>query len=306
MATIRVPFGSILKMNKTFTDYRKGAHKTNIEFQEGQIVPVDSLLMYTANKYVENGTATLIQNLTWEGYEEDFQLEPFQFNEYSFLKFRFKFPNLALVLPNINDQYEFLSKEIYLVNDGNTSAKIKYYDGTIYPNLEIEPGHAFKCIYIDDNSDKGRWLFTPLLYREDEALEGTQGSSNITFGADTTVLEGNYSAFAALDAGDFVAFINDSGTLKIRPALANNTQTKAIGFVKNSYALNDSVKVYISGINILSGMLANKEYFLSDTLPGKIQSTPPTTVGSIFQQVGTSLSATQLNVNIEDDFVISN
>lgn len=304
MTKTRIPFGSIVKMTKTFTDYRQGLNKTNINYSEGQIVPVDSWLLFTINSYIENNSAEVIPGVEWEGYESDYALKAFEFNEYSLFKFRFKNQGSSILLPNIDPDYELASKESIFINDGITSVSIKYADGSYYPNLIIEPKSSFKVLYIDDASDKGRWIFIPLLYREDSSLESTPGSPSVSFGSDTTVLEGSYEAFENLSNGDFVAYINDSGALKIRKALANSMSTKAIGFVKSSYNQGTQVKVFVSGLNSISSLTVDQDYFLSSTHPGQIQLTPPSASSSIIQKLGSSISDSDFKVIIEDAYYI--
>lgn len=311
MAENRIPFGSMIQVLRTFIDYRQGSgNKSNTSYKIGDIVPVDSFLVFTATNLARSGFIKKLEGQIWEGYESDFSITPESFTEYPLLKVRFKNEGNYFILPNLDSLSAFQIRESFLINDGDNSFGIKYSNGEIFSNMVIPSKEAFKIIYIDDESDKGRWMFTPFLYREDANLETSSGSGSdnidLTSIASAPTVPGDYVAFENLEINDFVSFINDEGTLKIKKALASSSSTKAIGFVKKAYLTDTLVEIHTSGSMIKSGLTSDKKYFLSETVPGQVQLELPTNLGSIIQQIGASTSTTQLNVNINDCYVVTN
>lgn len=98
-----------------------------------------------------------------------------------------------------------------------------------------------------------------------------------------------------LAAGDFVNVWNDAGTAKVRKADGSVDEVYADGYVAAATTSGNSATVYLDGINDqLSGLTPGTRMFLSDTTPGGLTDTPPTTSGSVVQYVGKALSATEL------------
>lgn len=107
-------------------------------------------------------------------------------------------------------------------------------------------------------------------------------------GADTSAM----TASEALTAGALVSVWSNAGTQNARNADGSTTGKEAVGFVLASVAQGSTATVYFAGqITGLTGLTAGP-VFLSDTTPGGITATPPTTAGHICQQVGTAISAT--------------
>lgn len=105
-----------------------------------------------------------------------------------------------------------------------------------------------------------------------------------------------------LDAGDFVNIFDDGGTIKVRKADSSNDR-RAHGFVSSAYTAGQIATVAREGTNAaLSGLTGGARYYL-DTAGG-VTTTPPNTSGSICQYVGTAVSATEINIEIEDETVI--
>lgn len=96
-------------------------------------------------------------------------------------------------------------------------------------------------------------------------------------------------AFEALAAGDVVNVFSDSGTGKVRLADASNDRP-ANGFVLSAVIATGMATVYTEGFNSQSAGLTPGTLFLSNTVPGGVQGTAPTS--GIVQIVGTALSAT--------------
>lgn len=111
------------------------------------------------------------------------------------------------------------------------------------------------------------------------------------------------TASEALAAGDFVNLWNDTGTLKARKADASvpNVAKKADGYVRDNYLINAiDVKVYVEDFNDkVSGLTVGSDYFLSDTVPGGVTATAPTTAGYISQYLGAAVSATKMIVEMD-------
>lgn len=120
----------------------------------------------------------------------------------------------------------------------------------------------------------------------------------VGIGADTQ----NIEAGEALDAGDFVNIFDDGGTIKVRKA-DNSNDRRADGFVLSAVTLGANAEVYFEGTNTaLSGLSGGSRYYLGTA--GDITATPPSTSGTICQFLGKPSSATEMNVEIDDEIVI--
>lgn len=107
-------------------------------------------------------------------------------------------------------------------------------------------------------------------------------------------------AFEALAANDFVAFFNDSGTIKVRKADATNASRRASGYVAQAFAANATATVFYDNeiASGFAGLVLGATYYLNPAVPGGITTTVPT--GATNQQiVGIAVSATELLVQIE-------
>ncbi|RLE64922.1 MAG: hypothetical protein DRJ47_06505 [Thermoprotei archaeon] len=110
----------------------------------------------------------------------------------------------------------------------------------------------------------------------------------------------NLPAYEDLSAGDFVNIFDDSGTAKVRKADASSNKP-AHGYVLSSAAAGDNVTVHFDGHNTqLTGLTPGTYYFLSDTTPGGVTDTPPSTSGCIAQRLGVAINSTTIDVEIED------
>lgn len=103
------------------------------------------------------------------------------------------------------------------------------------------------------------------------------------------------TASEALTASNFVNLWSDAGVLKMRKADAA-TGKRIDGFVLESVASGATGVCYLSGINNqLSGLTVGSTYWLSDSVPGGVTSTPIVAAdGKISQKAGRALSATDL------------
>lgn len=118
-------------------------------------------------------------------------------------------------------------------------------------------------------------------------------------GADTLTLE----ASEALSAGNMVNFHVVGGNTRVRKADASSQTTRAHGFVKEAVAVGANATIYYSGANDdLSGFAAGDSIYLSETA-GDVDNNPPTTSGSILQQVGFGIDTDEFSVRIEPPIV---
>lgn len=134
------------------------------------------------------------------------------------------------------------------------------------------------------------------------ALDGT-GKFDVSVlpvgvGPDTKILPVN--ELAGLGVGDYVNVHDDGGTESVR--LADNTNGRAAhGFVKAAFADGASATIYFEGSNTdLAGLATGRVYL--GVAGGIIQAplVPVTDAGKIHQLLGVSLSATEVNTDIDD------
>lgn len=104
-------------------------------------------------------------------------------------------------------------------------------------------------------------------------------------------------ASEALSAGDFVNLWDDTGVTKMRKADATAGLGKqAHGFVLDNVLSAASGTVYFEGQNTaLTGLTGGTTYFLSDTTPGGVTATAPTTAGYIVQRLGVAYSTSAVD-----------
>jgi hypothetical protein len=95
-----------------------------------------------------------------------------------------------------------------------------------------------------------------------------------------------------LSAGDMVTVVEDTGgTAVVMRASATSPTTVAIGYVVESYGINQQAQVYPVGINpyaspvTMTGIQIGTHVFLATT-PGRITTTPPGGSGTVIQPVG--------------------
>lgn len=109
-----------------------------------------------------------------------------------------------------------------------------------------------------------------------------------------------------LGAGAFVNVYDDAGTTKVRNADANSPGKGAQGFVREAFTSGQQAKVFFEGTNDqLTGLTGGVTYFLSDTIPGGVVSTPVTGAGKLHQIIGRSVSATAINFEGETTLILA-
>lgn len=101
---------------------------------------------------------------------------------------------------------------------------------------------------------------------------------------------------ASVAVGNWVRL---SGTTIINALANNQTNAKVIG-VCTSKSDPTTCDVQVTGFtdDIFAGLSANTPYFLSDSSPGAMTTTPPSASGSVVQQLGKPKSTTSIAVNI--------
>lgn len=110
-------------------------------------------------------------------------------------------------------------------------------------------------------------------------------------GADTAAI----TTSEALSAGNQVNIFDAGGSVfRVRKADAA-TGKPANGFVLAAFASGAVATIYFEGTNNQLSGLAPGVLYLSTTVPGGVQSTPPTVAGEILQRVGFAVSATTQN-----------
>lgn len=116
---------------------------------------------------------------------------------------------------------------------------------------------------------------------------------------------GAASASEAIAARDLVNVYNDAGIVKVRKADASTTGKEANGWAPAAIANGvDGTIQYGGQMTGLTGLTAGKRY-LSDTTPGLSTDTPPAGTGKIVQVVGTAISATAMNVEIDNPIILA-
>lgn len=97
--------------------------------------------------------------------------------------------------------------------------------------------------------------------------------------------------------------VNSSGQI-VNADASNDRQ--AVGFVTDAIANAGTGTVYFDGtISGLSGLTAGARYFLSDSTPGGIITTAPTTgAGKCSQEIGTATSTTELSFEPQTAYLL--
>ena len=145
----------------------------------------------------------------------------------------------------------------------------------------------------NDNVQK-RGSSNPIQSKIVENDHGGGGSSG-----DNTIE--NIACVASVAVGNVVRL---SGTTVINALADSFTNSKAIGIcVSKSSSTVCNVQVTGFTADIFGGLSANTLYFLSDSTPGSITTTPPTASGAVVLQVGTPKSATSIVINFSDGMV---
>lgn len=111
------------------------------------------------------------------------------------------------------------------------------------------------------------------------------------------------TASGAINSGDFVNLFSSSG-LKARQANASALSTRAWGWAPQSIGSGNAGIIYLlSGYAPASGTILGSTYYLSASTPGGITTTPPVAAGTIKQELGLALSATDFLVHIATPIV---
>lgn len=107
-----------------------------------------------------------------------------------------------------------------------------------------------------------------------------------------------------LAAGDFVNIYDDGGTPTARKADATTAGKEAHGFVLAGVTAPAAATVYFEGSNDqVSGATAGKVYLA--TTAGGFVGTAPSASGNVVQQVGVATSATSINVEFGQHYVLA-
>ncbi len=108
-----------------------------------------------------------------------------------------------------------------------------------------------------------------------------------------------------IGAGKYVNIYNNGGVANAR--LADNSNSReAHGFVKDAVTSGNNATIYFEGTNDdLSGLTPGARQYLATA--GSVTETPPTTAGGaqIHQLVGSAISATEIDADIDDCIVLS-
>jgi len=110
----------------------------------------------------------------------------------------------------------------------------------------------------------------------------------------------------ALNAGDFINIWDDAGTTKVRKADASNSSMESNGFVLDNATSGTNVNVYFEGKNNqLSGLVGGTILYLSDTTPGAVSTTAPTTATYIVQRLGKAYSTTAMTTETAQVIILA-
>ena len=120
----------------------------------------------------------------------------------------------------------------------------------------------------------------------------------VGIGADTATIV----ASEALAAGDFVNIYNDTGA-KCRKADATTAGKEAHGFVLAAVSSSANATVYFEGTNNqISGATPGNQFLA--TSAGGFSATAPSASGNVVQRLGVAISATSMNVEIQQPIVL--
>lgn len=107
-----------------------------------------------------------------------------------------------------------------------------------------------------------------------------------------------------LTAGQFVNIWNNAGNLRVRRANGASAGQEVDGFVLSSFTSGQTATVYVAGINnAVSGLTVGDIVYMSATVAGGVQNTPPSANGQVAQKLGKVLSATSILFNPAEPIV---
>jgi hypothetical protein len=120
---------------------------------------------------------------------------------------------------------------------------------------------------------------------------GRLATSMMPVGVAPEVKVGN--AFEAIAANALV-YIKSDGTVANATAAVSGHYAK--GWSQSAVSIGNPVTVQFEGtMTGLSGLTIDATYFLSSTVAGGITATAPTASGTLWQEIGVAISATELN-----------
>lgn len=117
-----------------------------------------------------------------------------------------------------------------------------------------------------------------------------------------------YVAKEAILVGDLLNIFDDAGVSKVRKAIATGSAMQAHRVALTAAAAGAQVKADRTGILTSSALVPGKSYFLSESTSGGFSPTKPTTaptLNKIRQKIGFALSATELQIRIEDVLILA-
>lgn len=131
---------------------------------------------------------------------------------------------------------------------------------------------------------------------------GDAGTSTLTIESDVEYLPVGTGGVAV---GNLVAYLNDSGTVKVIKATNAGLATKAVGFVKAAVASGGNVYVYKRGeLADLTGLTAAGDLFLGTGGAIIAPADLPTASNAIIQMVGKAKGATSAYIEFSEPVVI--
>ena len=154
-------------------------------------------------------------------------------------------------------------------------------------------------------------LRAPIVIGSDGLPQQLQAGDTITVAANTpsirSVTNGEASAAITIgmpiyaSAADTVKRAQANGKATSRLAGVGYDSTIAssgVGNIAQSGVLIATTGQWDAVANTAGGLIFNTVYFVDPATPGKITSTPPTTVGQCVVVVGTAISSTELELQI--------
>ena len=110
----------------------------------------------------------------------------------------------------------------------------------------------------------------------------------------------NATAFQDITDGDALFMRTSDGQVG-KASAADGTLENAtvIGFANSTVSANSSVKVIVVGLKTLSSLNPGDLFFLSDSTPGAITTTPPSGTGKAVTRVGEASTTTDFAIHIE-------
>jgi hypothetical protein len=163
--------------------------------------------------------------------------------------------------------------------------------------LDLDAGVPTRKAAIDSSAGAGDAGKIPALDGSGR-LNANMMPSGI--GADTATVQASEN----LAAGDFVNIWNDGGDFRVRKADGVSAGKEAHGFVLSVVTSGNPAEVYFEGANTQMTALTAGKKWLSVTTAGGVQAAAPTTAGQVSQVVGVAVSATEINVEVAQHYVL--